>query len=89
MKNKLVMSKDELICVFTGQPFEAEVVKARLEDSGIPAMIQNNSLSAVFSTYTYMAGPVRVMVNASDENSAKSLLENESMDDSTEKEIEQ
>ena len=34
------MSKDELVCVFTGQPFEAEVVKARLEGSGMQGYSQ-------------------------------------------------
>ena len=69
---------DKLVCVFKGQTFEAEVVKCRLEDSGIPAMIQNNSLSAVFSAYTFMAGDVSVMVNPSDESAARALLAEES-----------
>lgn len=71
------MADDRLVCVFKGQTFEAEVVKARLEDSGIPAMIQNNTLSAVFSTYTYMAGDVTVMVNPEDAKAARSLLESD------------
>lgn len=68
------MADDELKCVFKGQTFESEIVRSRLEDSGIPAMIQNNSLSAVFSSYTYTAGDVCVMVNASDEAAAVALL---------------
>lgn len=68
------MAKDSLICVFKGQTFEAEVVKSRLEASGIPAMIQNNSLSAVFSSYTYTAGDISVMVNAGDLAAAKTVL---------------
>ena len=35
--------KDELVCVFKGDAFESEVVRARLEADGIPAMIMNNS----------------------------------------------
>ena len=42
--------KQDLVCVFKGQAFEAEVVKSRLESDGIPAMIMNNSMSAIFST---------------------------------------
>ena len=66
--------KQDLVCVFKGQPFEAEIVKGRLESEGIPAMIMNNSMSAIFSTYTVMAGPVSVLVNPQDEERAKQLL---------------
>lgn len=76
--NTLNMNKDDsLKCVFKGQAFEAEVVKSRLEDSGIPAMIQNNTLSAVFSTYSYMAGDVSVMVSPEDVETALTLLSEE------------
>ena len=67
--------KQDLVCVFKGQPFEAEVVKGRLESEGIPAMIMNNSMSAIFSTYTVMAGPVSVLVNPQDEERDKQLLQ--------------
>ena len=66
--------KQELVCVFKGQAFEAEVVKSRLESEGIQAMIMNNSMSAIFSTYTVMAGPVSVLVNEQDEDRALELL---------------
>lgn len=61
--------------MFKGDSFESEVVRARLEADGIPAMIMNNSLSAIFSTYTAMAGPVSVMVNPQDEERAVKLLQ--------------
>ena len=67
--------KQDLVCVFKCQPFEAEIVKGRLESEGIPAMIMNNSMSAIFSTYTVMAGPVSVLVNPQDEERAKQLLQ--------------
>ena len=70
----MIMAKDSLICVFKGMPFEAEIVKSRLQDSGIPAMIQDNSLGSVLSSFTYTAGDVSVMVNPSDEKIAKALL---------------
>lgn len=66
--------KQDLICVFKGQAFEAEIVRSRLESDGIPAMIMNNSMSAIFSTYTAMAGPVSVLVNPQDEGRAIELL---------------
>lgn len=67
--------KQDLVCVFKGQPFEAEIVKGRLESDGIEAMIMNNSMSAIFSTYTVMAGPVSVLVNPQDVERARQLLQ--------------
>ena len=67
--------KQNLVCVFKGQAFEAEVVRSRFEASGIPAMIMNNSMSAIFSTYTAMAGPVSVLVNPEDKDRAEQLLQ--------------
>ena len=67
--------KQDLVCVFKGQAFEAEVVKSRLESDGIPAMIMNNSMSAIFSTYTVMAGPVSVLVTPQDKERAEQLLQ--------------
>jgi hypothetical protein len=67
--------KQDLVCVFKGQAFEAEVVRSRLEADGIPALIMNNSMSAIFSTYTAMAGPVSVLVNPEDKDRAEQLLQ--------------
>ena len=67
--------KGRMTVISKGQPFEAEIVKGRLESEGIPAMIMNNSMSAIFSTYTVMAGPVSVLVNPQDEERAKQLLQ--------------
>ena len=67
--------KQDLVCIFKGQAFEAEIVRSRLESDGIPAMIMNNSMSAIFSTYTAMAGPVSVLVNPQDQDRAEQLLE--------------
>ena len=66
--------KQDLVCVFKGQSFEAEIVRGRLESEGISAMIMNNSMSAIFSTYTAMAGPVCVLVNSQDQERATELL---------------
>jgi hypothetical protein len=67
--------KQDLVCVFKGQAFEVEVVRGRLESEGIPAMIMNNSMSAIFSTYTAMAGPMGVLVNPEDEGRARQIIE--------------
>jgi hypothetical protein len=67
----------DLKCVFKGEAFEAEIVKGRLESEGIPAMIMNNSMSAILSTYTITSGNVSVLVNAENEDKAKEILVNE------------
>jgi hypothetical protein len=67
----------DLKCVFKGETFEAEIVKGRLESEGIPAMIMNNSMSAILSTYTITSGNVSVLVNAENEDKAKEILANE------------
>ncbi|MBR5706970.1 MAG: DUF2007 domain-containing protein [Bacteroidaceae bacterium] len=67
--------KQDLVCVFRGQAFEAEVVRARLESDGIPAMVMNNTMSAIFSTYTAMAGTFCVLVNPEDRDRAEQLLQ--------------
>lgn len=64
----------DLVCVFKGQAFEAEVVKARLESECIPAMVMNNSMSAILSSYTVTAGAVSVMVNPEDVETARRIL---------------
>lgn len=66
--------KQDLVSVFRGQAFEAEVVRARLESDGIPAMVMNNTMSAIFSTYTAMAGTYGVLVNPEDKDRAEQLL---------------
>ena len=67
--------KQDLVSVFRGQAFEAEVVRARLESDGIPAMVMNNTMSAIFSTYTAMAGTYCVLVNPQDKDRAQQLLQ--------------
>jgi len=61
-----------LVSVFVSDPFEADVVRGLLESSGIPAMIQDNSLSAVLSSFGSM---VRVLVNECNAEEAKRILE--------------
>ena len=67
--------KQDLVCVFKGQAFEAEVVRARLESDGIPAMVMNNTMSAIFLIFTAMAGAFSVLVNPQDRERAEQLLQ--------------
>lgn len=71
---------DNLICVFKGEPFEAEIIKGKLEAEGIQAMIMNNSMSALFSIYSIVSGPVSVLVNPEDESAAIKIIEDKDED---------
>lgn len=73
--HRAMNEKQDLVCVFKGQAFEVEIVRGRLESEGIPAMIFNNSMSAIFSAYTVMAGPMGVLVNPEDEERARKIIE--------------
>ncbi|HZK02817.1 MAG TPA: DUF2007 domain-containing protein [Bacteroidaceae bacterium] len=74
--------KHSLESVFKGEYFEAEVVKGLLESEGIPAMIENKSMSTIFSTYSAFGGPVQVFVNPSDKDIAIELLKTKNDQDS-------
>lgn len=65
---------DALVQVFTGNLWEAEIVKGLLESEGVQAMIKNESLSAVTSPYSGMGGPVKVLVNKEEEVFAKEVV---------------
>lgn len=67
-------NSQDLVCVFKGQAFEAEIVKGRLESECIPAMVMNNSMSAILSSYSVTAGTVSVMVNPEDKEMAMQIL---------------
>jgi hypothetical protein len=64
----------------TGNPIEAEVARALLEDAGIPAVIQGAGLQDFLgygrfgSGYNAIAGPVRVMVRKEDAEQAADVL---------------
>jgi hypothetical protein len=71
---------DNLICVFKGEPFEAEIIKGKLESEGVQSMITNNSMSALFSTYSIVSGPVSVLVNPEDESVARKIIDDKDED---------
>lgn len=66
---------ENLICVFKGDPFEAEIIKGKLESEGVQSMILNNSMSVLLSTYSVLSGPVSVLVNPEDEEVARKIIE--------------
>lgn len=68
---------DRLVPIFKGREFEAELVKGRLEANGVAAMIMNNSMSAIFSTYSIVSGGVTVLIHPQDEERAKQILADE------------
>lgn len=65
---------DALVEVFTGNLWEAEIIKGLLESEGVQAMIKDETLSAVTSPYSGMGGTVKVMVNKEEEVYAKEVV---------------
>ena len=67
---------DALVEVFTGNLWEAELIKGLLESAGVEAMIKDETLSAVTSPYSGMGGTVKVLVNKEEEVYARKVVEN-------------
>lgn len=66
--------KRSLVEVFRGDSFNAEIIRSKLESFGIDAMIQNNSMSAVFSSLTPIVGDYCVLVFEDDADEATRLI---------------
>lgn len=60
--------------VFSGEAFEAEVVKGLLESNDIRCVLEDHTLSAVTSHYNGIGGYVSILVNPADEVKARQLI---------------
>lgn len=59
--------------VFSGQPFEAEVIRGMLETNGIRCIVEDHT-SLITSYYSGLGGDMRVLVSSSDEEVAQRLI---------------
>lgn len=59
--------------VFSGQPFEAEVIRGVLETNGIRCIVEDHT-SLVTSYYSGLGGDMRVLVSPADEEEAQRLI---------------
>jgi hypothetical protein len=65
---------DALHVVFSGPPFEAEVIRGMLETNGIRCIVEDHT-SLVTSYYSGLGGDMRVLVSPSDAEEAMMLIE--------------
>ncbi len=64
------------VAVFSGDAFEAEVVKGMLEANGIPCILEDHT-SILLSPYSGVGGEMRILVDPSDEAEAHKLIARE------------
>lgn len=59
--------------VFSGPPFEAEVIRGMLETNGIRCIVEDHT-SLITSYYSGIGGDMRVLVSPSDVEEAQRLI---------------
>lgn len=65
----------EPVLVFTGQSWEAEMLKNLMENNGIEAYINNEHIGTLFPFYTTPGmGAVRLVVSKSDYENARNIV---------------
>lgn len=62
------------VTIFSGQPFEAEVIRGMLETNGIRCIVEDHT-SLITSYYSGVGGDMRVLVSPSDAEKAQQLIE--------------
>ncbi len=68
-------TNDTLVKVFSGDRWQAELVKGLLEANAIEAMIKDESLALVTAPYSAVGGAVLVMVMDEKYEQAKAIIE--------------
>jgi hypothetical protein len=72
------MSKEQdLVCIFSGSPVNAEMIKEILDDNGIAANFKNQYMGTIAPWYVSGGGasPAEVEVFIKDETLARSFVE--------------
>lgn len=68
--------ESRLVQIFNGDMWQAELIHGLLASNNIECMIKDDSLSAVASPYMPVGGEVCILVNESDEERAREIIEN-------------
>lgn len=71
---KKPIKNDAWCIVFSGAPFEAEVIRGMLETNGIRCIVEDHT-SLVTSYYSGVGGDMRVLVSPDDAEEAQRLIE--------------
>ncbi len=73
-------AENHLVNVFNGNLWQAQLVQGLLEANNIACMIENDTLSAVTSPYATLGGEVWVLVNNEDEEAARCIIKQNSIE---------
>ena len=73
-----VNHEENLVQVFAGTVWQAEVIKGLLDANGVPSTIRDNTLGAITSPYAGFEGDVQVIVNSTDKERALKIMEENS-----------
>lgn len=67
-------NNEDLVLLFSGAPFEAEVIRGMLEANGIRCIVEDHT-SLITSYYSGVGGDMRVLVSPEDAEEAQRLME--------------
>jgi hypothetical protein len=67
-------NKDSIVEIFSGTPWEAEMVKSLLENAEIESFLKNSALKSYWYDPISSAG-VKVMISSSDSERAKEIVD--------------
>ena len=66
--------KEKLVAIYNARQIEAQIIKGRLENEGIPVLLSYDSSSLVFGLTVDGLGEVKIMVPESFAEQAKEIL---------------
>jgi hypothetical protein len=66
--------KDKLVAIYSAKQIEAQIIKGRLENEGIPALLSYDSSSLVFGFTVDGLGEVKIMVPERFAEQAREIL---------------
>jgi len=72
--SKLMSACEQLITICTARQIEAQIIKGRLENEGIPALLSYESASLVYGITIDGLGEVKIMVPKHLAKEAKEIL---------------
>lgn len=65
---------DAWVTLFSGAPFEVEVIRGMLETNGIRCIVEDHT-SLITSYYSGVGGDMRILVSSADVEEAQRLIE--------------
>lgn len=69
-----MVGKDKLVAIYNARQIEAQIIKGRLENEGIPVLLSYDSSSVVFGFTVDGLGEVKIMVPERFAEQAREIL---------------